>query len=437
MLYDPTYLPFISALTKAETGEGPRVTLVVRRGQSLVYPYSTRLPTKKAERYPYLRALTQLLLWMVGGDSLSWIGDETEYLAFVSRAKTDPECLPTFQEMSRIFHTSFSFQKEDTIPAPKGLNIGASGSFEGCRIGIDLGGSDRKVTATIDGNVVFSDETLWLPKEQKDWHYHYQGILDSLEKAKQHLPRIDAVGISTAGVVIDNRFAEAALCFSVPLEKQRKEVRDLFLTLQQKEFPDVPMLVANDGDVTAFGGATLFHQNHLLGLAMGTGEATGYFADGHFNGWILELGKAPFRFDDAAKAHYAVHTKGAGTEYLSQKGLLRLAKEAGYIYEGTLAEQLLAFQKEAATEDQRWSECYREMGVYLADAISLYAHFLPLESVLVLGRVTSGKGGDLMIQVANQQLQHSSHPVKVFSADESFKRLGQSYFAAALPKSKA
>lgn len=412
------------------------LTLVVRRGEDIVYPYTTRLPLAEEERYPYLRALTQLLLWMVGGDSLSWIGEEDEFHRFVSQAEQDLELIPTIREMGHIFGHPFAFRTETIVAKAKALRIGASGSFSGCRIGIDLGGSDRKVTAVEDGKVVFSEETLWLPKEQTNWLYHYNGILDSFLKAKQHLPRVDAVGVSTAGVVLNNQFAQAALCFSIPLEVQNKQVRDLFLTMQQKEFPDASLLVANDGDVTAFGGAMLFHKDHLLGLAMGTGEAAGYFADGHFNGWILELGKAPFRYDLEAHSHYAVNTRGAGTEYLSQKGILHLAEAAGYLYRGTLAEQLVALQNDVAKGDPVLEECYREMGVYLADALTLYAHFLPLQSVLVLGRVTSGKGGDLMIQTANELLQKGPHPIEVFTADESFKRLGQSYLAAALPKCK-
>ena len=63
----------------------------------------------------------------------------------------------------------------------------------------DLGGSDRKVAAVIDGKVVFSEETVWDPYFQSDPQYHLDGIMDSLRKAAAHLPRVDGIGGSAAG----------------------------------------------------------------------------------------------------------------------------------------------------------------------------------------------------------------------------------------------
>ena len=77
--------------------------------------------------------------------------------------------------------------------------------LEGCRIGFDLGGSDRKVAAVIDGRVVFSDETVWDPYHKPDPQYHFDGIMDSLPRRPRTCPRVDAIGGSAAGVYVNNR----------------------------------------------------------------------------------------------------------------------------------------------------------------------------------------------------------------------------------------
>ena len=51
------------------------------------------------------------------------------------------------------------------VPRPIG------GHVDGCRIGFDAGGSDRKVSAVIDGEVVYSEEVVWHPKVNPDPTY--------------------------------------------------------------------------------------------------------------------------------------------------------------------------------------------------------------------------------------------------------------------------
>ena len=85
------------------------------------------------------------------------------------------------------------------------------GHLDGCRIGFDLGGSDRKVAALIDGRVVWSEEIEWDPYHQPDPQYHWDGIMDSLRRAAAHLPHVDAIGGSAAGVYVDNQVRFASL----------------------------------------------------------------------------------------------------------------------------------------------------------------------------------------------------------------------------------
>ena len=99
-------------------------------------------------------------------------------------------------------------------------------NLDGCRIGFDAGGSDRKVSAVIDGKCVFSEEVVWFPKTASDPQYHRDGILSSLKAAAAHMPRIDAIGVSAAGIYVDNRTAIASLFRSVGKVEFEKSIRN-------------------------------------------------------------------------------------------------------------------------------------------------------------------------------------------------------------------
>jgi len=70
-------------------------------------------------------------------------------------------------------------------------------------IGFDAGGSDRKVSAVIKGTPVYSEEVVWYPKTTADPGYHYNEIVTAFHTAASHMPRVDAIGVSSAGVYVD------------------------------------------------------------------------------------------------------------------------------------------------------------------------------------------------------------------------------------------
>jgi hypothetical protein len=77
------------------------------------------------------------------------------------------------------------------------------------------------------------------------------------------------------------------------------------------------------------------------------------------------------------------------------------------------------------------------MGIYLGYALAQYADFYDIKHVLILGRCTSGRGGDLILNGARQVLQ-SEFPelaakINVQLPDEKSRRVGQSIAAASLP----
>ena len=146
----------------------------------------------------------------------------------------------------------------------------------GCRIGFDAGGLYRKVSAVIDGEPVFYEEVVWCPKTTADPDYHYEGIVSALKSAAAHMPRVDAVGVSSAGIYIENRTMVASLFLKVPKDLFDAKVKDIYIRAIKDTFGDVPYVVANDGDVSALAGAMSLEENNILGIALGTSEAVGY-----------------------------------------------------------------------------------------------------------------------------------------------------------------
>ena len=91
-----------------------------------------------------------------------------------------------------------------------------------------------------------------------------------------------------------------------------------------------------------------------------------------------------------------------------------------------------------ANDDPRAKEIYETIGVYLGYTIPYYAEFYDIKYLLLLGRVTSGKGGDLIIEKANEVLKEvfPEFDVQITTPDEKMRRVGQSIAAASLPATK-
>jgi predicted NBD/HSP70 family sugar kinase len=432
--FDPSFVSAREALDSFEKAGTSPLSIAIIQPRGLVYVYKTKVNPDPLITYPFLKRLLLTLVWMVGGSRIELYGDSKVIDYLISKQDGDPEWESTALNMQMIFSCPFSIVHSLKKPQAHDYRIPLSDDFSGCRIGFDAGGSDRKVSAVQDGKILYSEEVLWQPKTQKDFKYHYDGVVDSLRRAAKYLPHVDAVGVSTAGVPVDNEMAQCNLFFSLPMDKQINPGRKLYIDAVKNEFPGAVLKVANDGDVTAMGGSFYFHKDKVLGLAMGTSLAAGYCINSSFNGWISELGKVPLNYASDAICHYATHIAGAGSEYLSQKGIVRLCEKAGFITEGTLPIRLLAIQEEAKKGNPAILEAYDEMGIYLGSALALYTKFLDIRSVLLLGRVMTGVGGEHLLESAKQYLQEKNYPsIDIFTADEKFKRLGQSYLAASLP----
>ncbi|WP_079535815.1 ROK family protein [Phoenicibacter congonensis] len=312
------------------------------------------------------------------------------------------------------------------------------GHMDGCRIGFDAGGSDRKVSAVIDGESVYSEEVVWYPKVTEDPTYHFNEIVTAFKTAASKMPRVDAIGVSSAGTFVGNSPMVASLFIKVPRER-REEVKSIY-DRAGKEIGDVPLVVANDGDVTALAGFMSTGHGNILGIAMGTSEAVGYVnGQGNVLGWINELAFAPVDLSKNAMQDEWSHDYGVGCKYFSQDAVIKLAPKAGIELDDNLtpAEKLKVVQGLAEEGHAGALDIFRSIGTYLAHTLVLYSSFYEIETLLVLGRVASGVGGDLVISECNRVLAEEypelKEKINVTLPDEMMRRVGQSVAAASLP----
>jgi predicted NBD/HSP70 family sugar kinase len=342
--------------------------------------------------------------------------------------------------MRRIYLEPFTVEGADADKVPAAREKGAShgGHLDGCRIGFDLGASDFKLAAVCDGEVVWAHEIPWDPKNQSDPAYHYQHLADGLRLAASQLSRVDAIGGSSAGVIVNNRFMVASLLRSVPPERF-EEARGIFLRLQREW--NIPFEVVNDGDVTALAGAMSLNENGVLGVAMGSSEAAGYVnMDGRMTGWLSELAFAPVDMNPDAPPDEWSGDRGVGALYFSQQAVNKLLPAAGITLpaEMGLPERLREIQKLMAAGDDRAARIYETIGTYLGYSVAHYADYYDFRHLLILGRVTTGTGGDIILsrakEVLGAEFPDLSARINVQLPDEKSRRVGQAVAAASLPR---
>ena len=429
------------------SGKSVPLIIALERGDSHTSSYATEVFAPAAPEaklnLPYVERLVKTLLWQRGGWRIV-VGGPREIGEHI-QAVYSPDGPRGFdaQFMSGVYERPFTVEMAtaDHMPPAQEKSVSLGRHLEGCRIGFDAGASDRKVAAVKDGEVVYSEEVVWNPRVQTDPEYHYREITAALKSAAAHLPRVDAIGVSAAGIYINNRVAVASLFRGVAPDLFKAKVRDLFLRIQ-REWGGIPLEVANDGEVTALAGAMALGDNAVLGIALGSSEAGGYVdTKGNLTTRLNELAFVPFDLNPEAPVDEWSGDRGVGAQYFSQTGVIRLAPRAGIQPQGqTPAEQLASVQKLLAQGDARARKIWETLGCELGYAIAHYADIYHFRHVLVLGRVTSGEGGPIMLERAQEVLQIEFPGLQgramLHLPDESNRRVGQAVAAASLPALK-
>jgi len=424
-----------------------RLRLAVSRPDGPTFPHETRVLSPGGEHDAlnerYVERLVKALLWMRGGSRID-VGGAPELAAALARAYR-PAGARAFDDSiigRKLFGEPLEVtaREQGEVPETSASAIALGGHLDGCRIGFDLGGSDRKGAALVDGEVVYSEEIPWSPYFEKDPEYHYRGIQDTLERAAAKLPRVDAIGGSAAGIYVGNEVRVASLFRGVPDDVFDRSVRRLFFRLRDA-WGGVPFEVVNDGEVTALAGSMSLGDGALLGISMGTSLAAGYCdPDGRITAGINELAFVPVDYRDDAPADEWSGDLGCGVQYFSQQGVARLAPAAGIELPAELpfAERLVAVQELMAAGDERAVRLFRTIGVCFGWSIAHYASFYELRNLLVLGRVTSGQGGEVILETAEallrDELPELAERITLRTPSEKDKRHGQAIAAASLPR---
>jgi predicted NBD/HSP70 family sugar kinase len=449
---DPDFIPaalWNREYLKAATGASNRrkVRIAVDRPEGTTWIYETTLLPESAEAaadtFKYCERTVKFLLWAWGGSKVR-ISNAPDVVAQLKAVySADGKRAFDYDFMgTTCFDQDFSIENasdaeiQEVLPAA----TGGMGSLKGNRLGFDLGGSDRKCAAMIDGKVVFSEEIKWSPYFESDPAYHRAGIEDSLKRAAAHLPTVDAIGGSAAGIYINNEPRVGSLYRGISPDDFQKSIRNLFHELKS-EWKDIPFALANDGDVTAMAGAMAINDNAVLGISMGTSLAAGYIdTSGYVTGWINELAFVPVDYREGVATDEWSGDDGCGVQYFSQQGVARLLPLSGIkVSEGLgLPEKLEAVQEKMAQGDERAAAIYRTIGTYFGYTIAHFAEFYEFRHLLILGRVSSGKGGDLVMEEARRVLDlefpELSKTIAFQTPDEKTKRHGQAIAAATLPK---
>ncbi len=448
---DPDFRPaFLGnrafAAAARSSGRAVPLSFALRRSNGNVSVYRTVALAPdhpaRAANLDYAERVLKFLLWQKGSAKVFVWGPKeiadhlaTTYAKGAARGFDADFMANVYEEPFEVIATDAGgFPAENESSAPVGRHL------KGCRIGFDAGGSDRKAAAVVDGKEVFSCEVVWEPKVNGDPQYHFDGVDDSIRRAAEHLPRIDAIGVSSAGVFIDNKTRVASLFRKVPPDQFEKRIKSLYLDIAKK-WGNVPIEVANDGDVTALAGAMSLNDQPVLGIAMGTSLACGYVDEkGHITGWLNELAFAPFDYASNAPLDSEWSgDRGTGVNYFSQDAVIRLAPKVGIELDpkDSPGAKLKAVQKLLEAGDPRPRAIFESIGVYLGYALAQSAEFYRLKHVLILGRVTSGEGGAIILERAKRvilaEAPELADQVKVHLPDEANRRVGQAIAAASLP----
>ncbi|MBP1660465.1 MAG: hypothetical protein H6P95_1657 [Candidatus Aminicenantes bacterium] len=442
--FEPIVLAWNEYLVRARASGAVPLRLGIEREDGLVSVFETVAPGKDADpeaTYRIVERAVKFLLWSRGG----WRVHVQGPAAIGRRLKADYSETGArafdVRTMSGVYERPFevALHSPATFPEAREAVHFPGGYLDGFRIGFDLGASDYKVAAVIDGEPVFSEEIPWAPGEQADPDYHYRHIQAGLKKAAAHLPRVDAIGGSSAGIIIRNQVRVASLFRSVPPDLFAAKVKGLFDRLAAEW--GVPFEVINDGEVTALAGRLSLGETGVLGVAMGSSEAAGFLdADGHIPGWLDELAFVPADFSPRAPADEWSGDRGVGANYFSQQAVAKLAPAAGLSFPDAmkLPERLKEVQALVARGNIPAARIFESIGIYLGYTIPWYEAFYTFKNLLVLGRVLSGPGGKIIVDTASEVLA-SAFPetaarVRIHLLDEKSRRVGQAVAAASLPE---
>ena len=380
------------------------------------------------------------MLYIYGGYKLFISGSNYIYKRIKEFYSKDGKRSFDYNFMSRIYNHEFEVIEinKDEIPESFEKTTKIEENLNGYRIGIDVGGSDIKVSILRYGEVISSKEIIWNPKEEVNPSYHYNFIYNVLKNAYTELLSIDSIGISTAGVVVNNKLMISSIFRGVDDEYQDKTKNlyiDVIHMLETDIGKTIPFKVINDGDASALGGVFGNNLSSCLGIAMGTSEAGGYIDTNRcLHDYLSELSIVPIDLSEKGVKDEYLKDIGVGSKYFSQEAVIRLSEKLGVKYPTNISkrEKLKHFQELFIEDKEKYKIVYQTIGEYLGYSLAYYFEFYDVKNVFLFGRVLSF-GGDIIVDTAKSIID-SEFPkykdIRIILPDENSRRVGQSLAVA-------
>ncbi|MFO7935987.1 MAG: ROK family protein [Kiritimatiellia bacterium] len=439
------YKPAIDLLRQVKESaksNGKILAIAVQRENGYVCRYDLPLPVRNecAPEVIYLsERIVKFLLWSCGGWRIMLSGPQKICQAIKKSYSPRGSRKFDYTFMSNVYGRKMVVERLplNEIPQTHERSLMMDRRTGGGRLGFKLSEADFKVCAVRNGRERFSAELSWDPLTHKDPDYHYNRLNDALKMAASHLRRVDAIGGSTAGVVVDNRVKVSSLFRAVD-DSRYAVAQDMFVRLSDEW--GVPVEVANDGDVTALAGLISLGKKGILGVDFGCSEAGGYVdTRGCLTGRLNELAFAPVDFYPSAAIDEWSGDAGVGAMYFSQQAVNRLAVKKGMRFPAKmlLTDRLCRMQERLLEGDPAALHVFQKIGLYLGYTVPWYREFYDFNHLMALGPVTAGLGGIIIVETArlilHDQFPEMAEEIDVFIPDNRTRKTGQATVAASLP----
>lgn len=388
----------------------------------------------------FVDRLLKSLLWLYGGHRVSIIGSNTMFEHLQKTYSLSGARASEVVFLSNVYDQPFFIERLSSVPRESFNKKFMSQHLNGYRIGIDINGQDRKCAAVANGKILYSEEVLWNPMEEEDPDFHFKGVLESIHTAAKRLPRIDAIGVSTTGIFVENKARNTELFQSIPAMEFSDALIELYPRAAQNMGCEI-LEVHSEGDVSALAGAMSLDAKGVLSLHFNHKLTAGFLDnEGNLTGWLNELAYMPINLSPDGPTHEATADVGCGSNYFSEEGVIRLARLAGIDVDEslTMREQLRVVQTQAEQGTSKSKLVFNSLGTFLGHTLAYYHSLYSFQLVLLLGRVMLGAGGDLIFNAA-QKVLAKDYPViasnmVISLPDENNRSVGQAVAAASMPE---
>ena len=169
---DGSFIPFGVWEREYLKGAEKPFKIAVEREGGLISVFETKLRGADFAdaNYRYAERFVKMLLWSVGGWKVYLCGDDALAKRMQDEYREGGKRAFDVGFMQDVYERPFEIVITDEQGFPKAHEQArkVGGHTNGCRIGFDAGGSDRKVSAVVDGKTVYSEEVVWHPKTSED-----------------------------------------------------------------------------------------------------------------------------------------------------------------------------------------------------------------------------------------------------------------------------